>query len=44
MLMKDVESAVGNDGAVEIISRRTNIKLDKLTTYVLATGALLPAK
>ena len=44
MLMKDVESAVGNDGAVEIISRRANIKLDKLTTYVLATGPLLTAK
>jgi hypothetical protein len=26
------------------VSQHTNIKLDKLTTYVLATGDLLPAK
>lgn len=42
--MKDVETAGGNDGAIALISKRTNIKLDKLTTYVLASGDLLPAK
>ncbi len=44
VLMEDVESAHGADGEVELVSKRTNIKLDKLTTYVLAGGDLLPAK
>jgi hypothetical protein len=44
VLMKDVESAKNNDGVIAIVSRNSNIKLDKLTTYVLATGDLLPAK
>ncbi|MGA9979641.1 MAG: hypothetical protein WBQ08_13535 [Candidatus Sulfotelmatobacter sp.] len=44
VLMKDVESAKNNDGVIAIVSKSTNIKLDKLTTYVLATGDLLPAK
>ncbi len=44
VLLKGVESAKNNDGAVTIISKNSNIKLDKLTTYVLATGDLLPAK
>jgi hypothetical protein len=43
-LMKDVESARNSDGVVTIVSKSTNVKLDKLTTYVLATGDLLPAK
>src|SRR5579863_824340 len=43
-LMKDVESVRDNDGVVAIVCKRTNIKLDKLTTYVLANGDLLPAK
>lgn len=38
--MKDVQSAHSNDGAVEITSKRSNIKLDKLTTYVLAADDL----
>src|SRR5580658_2971774 len=42
--MKDVESATNNDGVLGIVSQHTNIKLDKLTTYVLATGDLVPAK
>jgi hypothetical protein len=42
--MEDVESTRGADGAVALVSKRTNIKLDKLTTYVLAGGDLLPAK
>ena len=36
--MKDVESTKGNDGTIALISKRNNIKLDKLTTYVLAPG------
>jgi hypothetical protein len=44
VLMKDVGSASGNGGALALVSKRTNIKLDKLTTYVLASGDLLPAK
>jgi hypothetical protein len=38
VMMKDVESERNRNGAVAITSRRFNIKLDKLTTYVLATG------
>lgn len=37
-LMKDVESEHNSDGAVTISSRYFNIKLDKSTTYVMATG------
>ena len=40
VLMKDIESERRGDGAVAITSQRLNIKLDKLTTYVLATGEL----
>jgi hypothetical protein len=42
--MKDVETTKSNDGAIALVSTHTNIKLDKLTTYVLASEALLPAK
>jgi len=42
--MKDAESAADNDGALAIVSKRSNIKLDKLTTYVLAAGDLPSAK
>jgi hypothetical protein len=42
--MKDVESATSSDGEVAIANRRTNIKLDKLTTYVLAASELRPTK
>ena len=44
VLMEDVESTRGADGVVALVSKRTDIKLDKLTTYVLASGDLLPAK
>ena len=40
ILMKDVESARQNDGALVLTSTRFNLKLDKTTTYVLATGDL----
>jgi hypothetical protein len=38
--MKDVESSVDADGNVAITSTHSNLKLDKSTTYVLATGNL----
>jgi len=40
VLMKNVESTRNSDGAVTLTSKRFNIKLDKTTTYVLATGDL----
>jgi len=36
--MKSVESASSGDGAVTLTSKRSNIKLDKTTTYVFAAG------
>jgi len=42
--MRDVLVLHNDDGAVEITSKRSNIKLDKVTTYVLAADDLLPAK
>ena len=42
VLMKNVESARSSDGAVTLTSKRLNLKLDKITTYVLAAGDLLP--
>jgi hypothetical protein len=42
-LMKNVESKRNQDGSVAITCTRSNIKLDKLTTYVLAAGDLMPA-
>jgi hypothetical protein len=41
--MKNVESTRNSDGAVSLTSKSFNIKIDKLTTYVLATGDLLRA-
>jgi len=40
ILMKNVESTRNNEGAVTLTSKRFNIKLDKQTTYVLATSDL----
>jgi len=42
--MKDVESQRVGDGSLSISSSRINIKLDKSTTYVLATGELAASK
>ena len=44
VLMKDVECSNGVDGTLALVSKRNNIKLDKLTTYVLASDNLVPAK
>lgn len=42
VLMKNVECLRAADGTVVITSRRSDIKIDKLTTYVLAPSDLLP--
>jgi hypothetical protein len=42
VLMKNVESERNHDGAITLVSKRSNIKLDKETHYVLA-GNPLPA-
>ncbi|HTR25102.1 MAG TPA: hypothetical protein VMI10_14070 [Terriglobales bacterium] len=38
--MKDVESKRGDDGTVTLTSSKSNLKLDKSTTYVFANGDL----
>ena len=42
--MKDVESESHSDGTIALVSKRSNLKLDKLTTYVFASGDVPPAK
>jgi hypothetical protein len=42
VLMKNVESLRNSDGTVILISKRSNIKIDKRTTYVLAPDGGLP--
>ena len=44
VLMKNVEFATAGDGAIVLTSSHSNIKLDKLTAYVLAGNDLLPKK
>jgi len=41
VLMQNVESTRDSDGGIALVSKRSNIKLDKVTTYVLATSDLL---
>ena len=41
-LMKSVESTRESDGAIALTSTHLNLKLDKTTTYVLASGDLPP--
>lgn len=41
-LLKHVESARSDDGIVTLSSSSQNIKIDRLTTYVLAASDLLP--
>jgi hypothetical protein len=40
--MKDIESTRDADGTIALSSAKSNIKLDRTTTYVLATGELMP--
>ena len=42
--MKDIDSVRNPDGSITLTSQQSHLKLDKHTTYVLAAGALLPAK
>jgi hypothetical protein len=44
VLMKNVESTRSSEGAITLTSKHSNIKLDKATTYVLATADRLPTK
>jgi len=44
LLMKDVESARDDTGALTLTSSHSNLRLDKLTVYVLAPDTLLPPK
>ncbi len=44
VLMKNMKSVSSADGAVVLVSSRSNIKLNKVTTYVLAINELLPSK
>jgi hypothetical protein len=41
-LMKDVEYASTSDGAIALVSKGSNLKLDKLTIYVLVADILPP--
>ncbi len=42
--MKDVEWLRSEDGSAVLVCKRTNLKLDKLTTYVFAASDSVPAK
>lgn len=42
--MKNVTSASGADGSVALVSSRSNIKLNKVTTYILAVNEFVPRK
>jgi hypothetical protein len=44
VLLKNVETARNSDGGVALTSTRSNIKLDKLTTYVFAASDLQATK
>lgn len=44
VLMKNVQSVRGTAGEIVLVSSRSNIKLNKVTTYVLAMNELLPGK
>jgi hypothetical protein len=43
VLMKNVQSFRNPDGTVVLIDQRSDLKLDKITTYVLASGDMVPA-
>ncbi len=42
--MKDIDSEDDSDGAITLVSKHANIKLDHFTTYVLATANPVPVK
>ena len=41
--MKGIESQRSEDGVVKLVSQKSNIKLDRLTTYVLSESDVAPA-
>jgi hypothetical protein len=43
-VLKDIASSTNASGEITLSSTRSNIKLDKVTTYVLATGDLKPGR
>lgn len=43
-LMKDVEAARGSDGTIALTSKRSNLKLERYTTYVVSAGETVPQK
>lgn len=43
-LMKNVQSIRNRDGAVVLTDQRADLKLDRVTTYVLASSDLIPAR
>jgi hypothetical protein len=44
VVMKNMTSASGADGSVVLVSSRSNIKLNKVTTYVVTAGEVLLGK
>ncbi len=44
VLMKNVELTRGADGSIVLVSSRSSINLNKVTTYVLAVDEVLPGK
>jgi len=44
VLMKNVNAASDAQGSIVLVSARSNVKLEKLTTYVLAVAEVLPSK
>jgi len=41
--MKDVECQRDSGGGVTLVGKRSNLKLDNLTTYIFASGSLATA-
>lgn len=44
VLIKNVEAQRGSDGSIVLTSKRSNVKLERYTTYVAATGDQVPQK
>lgn len=44
VLMKNVESGKASDGGLELVSKKSTIKLERYTTYVLAASDLIAPK
>lgn len=44
LLMKEIEVQRASDGAIVLTSKRSNVKLERYTTYVASTGDTVPQK